>query len=165
MWITKDNVLYLWDYSDSYDSENSFKVYEGISEVIYSVTAVCPKADSFPPSVAYLLVVITPVEIILLAITTDKHKSTANGEGVFQVQSIAKTHYATTTDNLTFLAVTGSSTGRIFLAGNDCNLYEFDYRDLRSSWSAYWGVGSNYSCKKRKLNTGINSIFTFLNEM
>ena len=161
-WITKDNVLYLWDYSNGHDSDDAYKVYEGINEVIYSVTAVCPKADPFPLSVAYILVVITPVEIVLLAVMKDDHKSMANRDGVFQLKSIARTHYATSTDNLTFLAIAGSSTGRIFLAGSDCNLYEFDYKDLRSSWSAYWGIGSNYSCKKRKLNTGINSFFSFL---
>lgn len=103
IWITIDNLLYLWDYTSR--SEDAYVVYEGISEIIYSVTCVTPKSDTFHDSVAYLLVVITPVEISLLALVGQA--DTAQDEHRFALSSIQPTKYTTASDNLTFLAVSG----------------------------------------------------------
>ena len=48
----------------------------------------------------------------------------------------------------------GSNSGRIFLAANDCNLYEFEYTNEESSWKNWFGVGPEFSCKKRKYQLG-----------
>ena len=75
VWITIDNVLYFWNYLYGDD----YFVYEGVQEVVYSVTAVCPRADTFNDNVAYLLVVVTPVEVTLLAVVKGADIADQNG--------------------------------------------------------------------------------------
>ena len=121
----------------------------------------CPRLDAFNDNVAHLLVVVTPVEVTLLSVV--KGANIADQNGVFQLRSIQPTKYTVPSDNLTFLAVAGSCTGRLFLAGSDCNLYAFEYKNAASSCSYFLGIGPDFSCKKRKYNcaTGMRSFCTF----
>ena len=110
----------------------------------------CPKQDTFNESVAYLLIIITPVEISLLAIVRDDPIVVNNR---FKLLSIQPTKYNTPSDNLTFLSVACTNNGRIFLAGNDCCIYEFFYENEESSWMHYLGIGADFTCKKRKISS------------
>ena len=51
-WITIDNRLYLWNYVSSQECE----IYEGVSEIILSVSLSAPKPGMFVDSIKYVLV-------------------------------------------------------------------------------------------------------------
>ena len=44
--------------------------------------------------------------------------------------------------------VIGSQSGRIFMAGNDGNMYELYYRSTESPWGAVFGTGRTHKCRK-----------------
>ena len=130
-----DNKLFLWKYSalDGASNEPGFAtsptpssalasadclVYDGITEVIVSVALTAPRPGVFLDSVKYLLVVASPLEVVLLAITCDAH-----GEGL----QLLPTVYKMPSDNVAMVKVVGSQCGRVFMAGNDGNVYELDY--------------------------------------
>ena len=50
-------------------SANDCETYTGMKEVIISVSLATPKADIFADKVQYILVVASPVEVVLLAIS------------------------------------------------------------------------------------------------
>lgn len=64
------------------------------------------------------------------------------------------TAYQLRTDNVIVVKVQGSQSGRIFLAGNDGNMYEFDYRSTESPWSIVFGTERTHKC--RKINHSIS---------
>jgi nuclear pore complex protein Nup155 len=87
-WITVDNKLFLWNYlSSDGGGESTFEEFNGMSEVIVSVSLSSPKEGVFNDTVKYVLVVASPVEVVLLAISiptdtatdtdTDPHSSAA----------------------------------------------------------------------------------------
>lgn len=51
-WITIDNRLYLWNYASPQECE----IYEGVSEIILSVSLAAPKPGMFVDSIKYVLV-------------------------------------------------------------------------------------------------------------
>ena len=118
VWITIDNRLYLWNYN-----QNDYIEYSEIPEIIYSVTLVTPKAGHFTAKVKYALIVITPIEIHLLAVSMDDD---------FRNVSITKSGYTAPTEDITFMSVASSRNGRIFMGGHDGYLYEFTYS--KQSW-------------------------------
>jgi nuclear pore complex protein Nup155 len=149
VWVTIDNVIYFWNYMS--DVRDDLLIYEGLSEVVYSVTLVTTKPDTFTDMVAYLLVVVTPVEVCLLAVIRDDNEGPMGREASdFSLQSIQPTKYSTPSDNMTFFCVAGTSSGRIFMAASDNNVYEFQYSNEESSWMHYLGIGSDFSCKKKR---------------
>lgn len=48
---------------------NEFNVYDGLNQVIISVAIAPVKPNVFLPEIRYVLVVCTPVEVVLLALT------------------------------------------------------------------------------------------------
>lgn len=51
-WITIDNKLYLWNYLFPQECE----IYEGVSEIILSVSLAAPKPGMFVDTIKYVLV-------------------------------------------------------------------------------------------------------------
>jgi Nup133 N terminal like len=51
-WITIDNKLYLWNYLFPQECE----IYEGVSEIILSVSLAAPKPGMFVDNIKYVLV-------------------------------------------------------------------------------------------------------------
>ncbi len=138
MWVTIDNILYLWNYQNP----DEFEVYDGVSEVIVSVAISTPKPGIFLDSVKYLLVLATPVEIIILALCGDEQSK--------QIKIITTT-YNLPSDNVTMLKIVGSQSGRVFMVGNDHNLYELEYSNADSTWagSILGGIaGPQRKCRK-----------------
>lgn len=132
-------------------------MYDGITEVIVSVALTVPKPGIFLDSVKYLLVVATPVDIVLLAICADD---------AFDQIKIVPTAYTLPSDNVTMIKIVGSELGRIFMIGNDKNLYELDYTISESTWAPILGTGPQRKCAKInhfawnwKLNSIIPPIF------
>lgn len=90
-----------------------------------------PRPGVFLDTVKYVLVLASPVEIVLLAISTDNN---------YHNIKLIPTAYKLPSDNITMLRIIGSQTGRIFMAGNDGNLYELDYSNNESSWATMLGT-------------------------
>ena len=86
-----------------------------------------------------LVIVATAVEVILLAISWD-----ANGSSL----KLIPTTYTAPTDNTIMAKVIGSQSGRIFMAGNDGNMYELNYQSIESPWAAVFGAGRTHKCQK-----------------
>ena len=131
-WITIDNQLFLWDYLHPQD----FIVFKDFSEVIISVALSIPKAGVFTNAVKYILIVATPIEVKLLALVWDTDLTQ------LKIQSTA---YTIPSDNITMFKVIGSQSGRIFMGGNDGNIYELDYQNLDTNWSV---LGPSKKCRK-----------------
>ena len=157
VWVTVDNKLFLWKYTSatgtSFPNEvaedvdaisEDCEVYDGISEVIVSVALSAPKPGVFLDTVKYVLVVASPVEVVLLAVTCDEQGNNFK---------LVPTAYTMPSDNVAMVKVVGSQSGRIFMAGNDGNVYELDYSNSESVWSALVDAGGEHSRHKcRKIN-------------
>ena len=138
-WVSVDNRLYLWDYNDP----NVYTLYNGLSDVIVSVALASPKPGIFTDIVKYVLVVATTVEVVLLAVTW---RLTCDGSK--KELRLQNTQYTISTDNATIFKIVSSVSGRIFLAGNDRNLYELVYESDNNSWKSVLGIDAPYKCKK-----------------
>mmetsp|Transcript_24760 Transcript_24760/g.36519 ORF Transcript_24760/g.36519 Transcript_24760/m.36519 type:complete len:1559 (+) Transcript_24760:131-4807(+) len=134
-WITVDSRLYLWDYMNPSD----YLQYDGLNEVIVSIGLAVPRAGVFTDVVKYILVIATPVEIVLLAVTWNEDKRHIR---------LQHTKYAIPSDDVTMLKIVCAQSGRVFMAGNDGNLYELIYENLQDSWATYLGVGEPHKCRK-----------------
>ena len=115
--MTFDNRLFLW----KYDDEKDFNVYDGLDQIIVSVALVKPKADVFVENIRYLLVLTTPVEVVVLGVSFAG--DSPDGEMVLQPTALS-----VPSDEVNMLQVVGTPAGRIFMCGNDGNLYELDYQ-------------------------------------
>lgn len=138
-WISVDNRLYLWDYTNPV----MYTLYNGLSDVIVSVALATPKAGIFTDIVKYVLVVATTVEVVLLAVTF-RPSSDRN----YLELKLQNTQYTISTDNTTIFKIVCSVKGRIFLAGNDRNLYELVYETSSESWREFIGFDEPHKCKK-----------------
>ena len=70
IWVTVDNKLFLWNYlrSDEIDLEEC-ETFDSMKEVIISVSLASPRPEIFLDRVQYILVVASPLEVVLLAIS------------------------------------------------------------------------------------------------
>ncbi|KAJ2320739.1 hypothetical protein IWW52_001178 [Coemansia sp. RSA 2704] len=116
-WITVDHRLFLWNYED----EGDFYSFEGQEQVIVSVGLVRPRAGVFVEAVTHVLVVATPLEVFLLGVG---HKAGARGGEV----TLYATQISVAADGVAMTSIAGTRDGRVFMAGNDGGLYEFEYR-------------------------------------
>jgi len=118
-WVTIDNRLYLWNYEEG----NDILPWDELDQIIVSVGLANPKANVFEDSdIKYVLVLATPVEVVLLVVKF-------NGNDI----ALHPTKFALPSDNVNMLKIVGSSNGRIFMAGGDGDLYEFDYKANENS--------------------------------
>jgi hypothetical protein len=148
VWVTVDNKLFLWKYTDSasdvdISNPDNCDVYDGLTEVIVSVSLSAPRPGVFQDAVKYLLVVASPVEVVLLAIT---------GDAKLNRISMVPTKYRMPSDNVAMVKVVGSQSGRIFMAGNDGNVYELDYGNADSVWTGLLDSDGSNGYKCRKIN-------------
>lgn len=146
VWVTVDNKLFLWKYTESVGGGDgsvvdNCDVFDGLNEVIVSVSLSAPRPGVFMDTVKYLLVVASPVEVVLLAVTADASLNNV---------AIVPTKYRMGSDNVAMVKVVGSQSGRIFMAGNDGNVYELDYGSAESVWTGLVdGDGANgHKCRK-----------------
>jgi nuclear pore complex protein Nup155 len=77
--------------------------------------------------------------VTLVAVSWDSETNTTK---------LIPTAYKLPTENVTVVKVQGSQSGRIFLAGNDGNLYELDYQSTDSPWSIVFGTERTHKCRK-----------------
>jgi nuclear pore complex protein Nup155 len=170
-WFTVDNRIYLWNYKNQSD----VVLYDGLDQVILSVALVRPREGVFVDEVKWLLILTTPVEILILAVTFEDTETgellepqAMNGHGYSESQSsswrrspnsgaqgdlkLTPTKFAVPTDNVNMLKVIGTSKGRIFMTGRDGSLNELMYQP-EDGW---------FSRKCRKLNHTSSRFTTFI---
>ncbi|XP_065180530.1 nuclear pore complex protein Nup155-like [Sycon ciliatum] len=123
--LTIDSTIFVWNYSDGSD----LAYFDGLSEVILCVALVKPKPGLFQAHIKYLLVLTTPQQIVLLGVCLNEANGLACGEMHLQPQPL----FAVSSDNVQHLAVAGTPSGRILLAGKDGCLYEVVYQ-AQDSW-------------------------------
>lgn len=141
-WLTSGNCLYLW----SFENNRDFTQYLNCQYEIIDVALVCPKAGVFNSSVKWVLVIVTPMEIILLAVVFKSPEQLhVKGNTVDYANLdlvLVETGLVFPSDEVNMVSVCGTKDGRIFAAGSDGNIYEFVYQDS-SNW---------FSSKCKKIN-------------
>jgi len=120
-WISIDNALYLWDYTDPNPELIGF---EEQSNSITAVKLVVPRAGVFVPQISRLIVVATTADIFLLGVS-----SQATATGSRQV-SLYQTRMQVSVRGISVQTIAGSAkSGRIFFAGRgDDDVYELTYQ-------------------------------------
>lgn len=128
VWVTIDNKLFLWNFED----EEDFVTYDDTDQVIVSVGLATPKPGVFVENIEYLLVVATPIDITILGLSFDKRLGTTSLSNL--TPSLNRTGlqlYATQltipADNITMMQIVGMGNGRIFMVGNNGQIYELEY--------------------------------------
>jgi nuclear pore complex protein Nup155 len=89
--------------------------------VIVSVGIAKPKPGVFGDQVKYVLVVSTPLQIILLAVSIDQPRAGSNSLTLYG------TNITVPADDSKMIMTKGTEDGRIFLISLDGHLYELDY--------------------------------------
>lgn len=143
-WLSIDNEIYLWAFEDS----NDIAMYDGLNEVILTATIVKPKPNVFQSHISHLLVLATPLEVVLLAVSfsppsdndTSNTNNNYNNDKTHNYNNDKKHNYnndlhilpeplfSISADNIIISTIQGTSNGRIFFAGKDGRLYEIDYQ-------------------------------------
>ncbi|ORZ09832.1 Nup133 N terminal like-domain-containing protein [Absidia repens] len=127
-WFTKDNVLYLWDYTEGTDVYK----YDDQDQIISDVGLVRPKPGVFGDHIQYVLVVATPLEIILLGVGLQSSPSEPSRNSM----DLFATELCVSSDDIQMVSVQGTDNGRIFMCGMNGHLYEFIYNHPKSWFSS-----------------------------
>jgi nuclear pore complex protein Nup155 len=126
-WVTIDNALYLWDYTNPNPEVIGF---EEQPNSITAVKMVIPRRGVFVDTITHLLVVATTTEIILLGVAASQGAS-----GVRTV-SLYQTRMSLSIRGINVQEIAGSpATGRIFFGGADNEVYELTYQQ-EEKWFA-----------------------------
>ena len=127
-WVTIDNALYLWDYTNPNPEVIGF---EEQSNSITAVKMVKPRAGVFVKEITHLLVVATTAEMILLGVAAS---TTAAG---VRTVALYQTKMSLSIRGINVQVIEGSTaTGRIFFAGKaDNEVYELTYQQ-EEKWFA-----------------------------
>jgi nuclear pore complex protein Nup155 len=127
-WVSIDNSLYLWDYTNPNPEVIGF---EEQNNGITAVKLVVPRAGVFVKSITHLLVVATTQEIILLGVEAAMSPSGVRAVSLYQTGM----HLALR--GIGVQTIEGSAaTGRIFFAGEaDNEVYELTYQQ-EEKWFA-----------------------------
>lgn len=153
-WLTSGNALYLW----SFENNRDFTHYLKSQYEIIDVALVRPKAGIFNESVEWIVVVVTPMEIFLLAaiFKSPDHSSlspsvaASNEPKNYSAMDLVlcETGLTFPSDEVNMVSVCGTKDGRIFLAGSDGNIYELVYQE-----EADW-----FNPKSKKINRTASSL-------
>ena len=137
-YMVVDNRLYLWNYNDSAD----FDEFDELDQLIVSVAVIPPKTNVFKSVVSHILVIATTTQVMLLPIVFPEEKRGVRGP----MEIHPCRDYVIGTDNIAMKRMVGLGNGRLFMCGEDGNIYEFDYT-LSSGWM---------TAKARKVNRTFN---------
>ncbi|KAI8644676.1 Nup133 N terminal like-domain-containing protein [Parasitella parasitica] len=113
------NRLYLWDYVES----REVKIHEEADEIV-GVGFVKPKPGVFVNNVKQLMIIATTQEIRVIGVV--------NGAKDLEYVDSCMT---TGTTGVHMTQIIGTSQGRVFMLGNDNNVWELDYRS-KETWFA-----------------------------
>ena len=120
-WVSIDNALYLWDYTQPNPPLIGF---EEQQKQITAVELVCPRAGVFVPTISRLLVIATSTEMLLVGLSTQP--APTGGQSV----ALYATGMSVSIKGIEVSAIAGSAlTSRIFFAGKDNDdVYELTYQ-------------------------------------
>uniref|UniRef100_A0A060T3R1 ARAD1C41932p n=1 Tax=Blastobotrys adeninivorans TaxID=409370 RepID=A0A060T3R1_BLAAD len=119
-WITVDNKLFFWNFLNGSD----FLTFEDIQQTIISVNLVKPRPGTFVESVKYLLVLSTPLEVYLLAVSYSNDELQLYDTGmVVSVKGLDVSH-----------VIGDDKSGRIFFTGDadGTNIWEIVYSNVET---------------------------------
>lgn len=116
-WITIDNKLILWHYNNPSD----FQSIDDIKHTILHVALVKPKPNTFVESINHLMLITTPFDIYLLAVSYDKTSGSFN---IFNTGMSVSVHGLDVHEIVYY-----EKTGQIFFSGsnNGTNIWELQY--------------------------------------
>ena len=138
-WVTIDNALYLWDYTNP---DPQLIGFEDQPHNITAIRLVKPRAGVFMPAVARVIVIATVSEIFLLGLSTEK---TVTGE--YRL-GLYRTDMSTSIRGLDITVIEGDNkSGRIFFSGSvDNDVYELHYQqEEKWFWSRVWKINHTSS--------------------
>ncbi|KAI9029822.1 Nup133 N terminal like-domain-containing protein [Phycomyces nitens] len=110
------NSLYFWDYVERKELE----AYKESSEIV-GIGLVKPKTDVFSSEITHVLVVATVDEIKIVALSFKQTK-------IESTIAFYSSGFSTPSGNVHMTSFVGTKFGRIFMLGNDGNLWEFVYK-------------------------------------
>ena len=107
-----------------------------MNETILCVGLVDPKPGVFKSHIRHLLVLITAPDILLLGVgfsaagsaTPDTTSSADPTASLAEMHLLPEPLFTLPTDNVVYVSVAGTESGRIFLGGKDNSLTEIDYQ-------------------------------------
>lgn len=127
-WMSIDNALYLWDYTQINPELVGF---EDSQNAITAVKFIVPRAGVFTKAITHLLVVATTVEILLIGVSASQGPSGA------KTVTLYSTGMSLSTKGVDVRLIEGSSAnGRIFFTGGgDNDVFELTYQQ-EEKWFA-----------------------------
>ncbi|KAI8902657.1 Nup133 N terminal like-domain-containing protein [Globomyces pollinis-pini] len=149
VWLTVDNHLYLWNYEGVGKEETWYNVHADPDQPILSVSLVKPISGVFLEQIEYLLVIATTLEISILGIAFSEPKVGDKPRGQL---TIYRTEMSCHADSVNMKTIIGTSNGRIFMLGNDGQLFELEYQ-AQEQW---------FHRKVRKLNRSSSNLAVFV---
>lgn len=160
-YITVDHRLFLWDYESFVISSSRYYFnahsddihhYQDQEQIIVCVGLVKPIPGVFIEQIKYLLVIATPSEVSLVGVSF----SGKNGSGKVEMRNA---EMSASSDGVLMNSIIGTNQGRIFMCGNNGQLYELVYD------SGPKGYFNQSKCRKFYHTTSALSYFlpTFLN--
>ncbi|CAO1614412.1 unnamed protein product [Sympodiomycopsis kandeliae] len=130
-WITIDNQLYLWRYTEG--SASAFESYVHPSDVIQSVSLVTPKAGVFIETIQHLLVISTQNSVTLLGLAFE----TTPPPNVQKELRLYQTDFTLQTMGVVMQEFVATRDGsRLFCRGSDACLYELTYQSKEGWFSS-----------------------------
>ena len=126
-WAALGSALVVWDYRRGDD----FAVYEGLTDAVSAVVLAPPRPGVFVDAVRDVLVVATRSDVRLLAVVFEADgpggapRTTSRGR-----LRLLPTEFGAATEDLdgsTLCGAAASRDGRVFFAGSDGFVHEFDY--------------------------------------
>jgi len=141
-WMTADDTVYLWTYHQNSGNANGIRSGGGAEnqflefrvpshQPIVSVGLAPPKKGVFREVVEWCLVVTTKEEAMICAIAKVTENSDGSSYGTGSSSSspwmVVPTKFIVPSDWISFLCIASTKSGRVFLGGQDGNVYELDY--------------------------------------
>lgn len=102
---------------------NDYYEYSDQDQIIVRVELVKPKPDVFGDHIKHVLVVSTPLQVILLAVSTAQAQSSTNVDTI----CLYATNMTMPADDEQMEQIGGTDDGRIFTVGKDGCVYEIEY--------------------------------------
>ncbi|KAG0187563.1 hypothetical protein DFQ28_006132 [Apophysomyces sp. BC1034] len=112
-----DNRLYLWDYM----GRRNINTYESDSEIV-GVAVLKPKSDIFNEHITHVLIVATVREISVIALSFQPNAGNSD------CLTFYKTEITTASGGVRMKSIIGTKAGRVFMLGDDGNIWELEYK-------------------------------------
>lgn len=135
-WLTIDCNLYIWNLNDEWVDQqmqrdrdwlefyrNDYYEYSDQDQIIVRAELVKPKPDVFGDHIKHVLVISTPLQVILLAVSTKQAQSSTNLDTI----SLFATNMTMPADDEQMEQIGGTDDGRIFTIGKSGTVYEIEY--------------------------------------